>query len=103
MPISILKKHRMQTGKVYGGAVNKKRKRYCRDLETGYKHGSDLKPITRKDGTLVMLEPNQKSYCAGYVEGVADCTAAAKTAAGIDTRTSIKDAFTLNVSASKKN
>lgn len=82
-----LRKHKEQTGKVYGAAVNKKRKRYCKDLKTGVVHDRNGNPVFDKEtGEIVELTPRQKSYRAGYADGVSESTAAAKTAAGLDTR-----------------
>ena len=91
MPLNILKKHKQETGKVYGAAVNNKRKRYCKDLKTGYVHDRNGDPVIDKEtGTPVALTPKQKSYRAGVIDGISESTAAAKTAAGLDTRANHK-------------
>lgn len=91
MALNVLKKHKNQTGKVYGAAVNNKRKRYCKDLKTGVAHDRNGNPVfDNETGEIRELTPREKSYRAGYTDGVSESSAAAKTAAGLDTRANHK-------------
>lgn len=86
--VNYVGRHARHTGRVFGAAVNNKRKRYCQDLATGVVNGKSGKPIAdRETGEVIELTAKQKSFRAGYVQGVEESTAAAKTSAGIDTRT----------------
>lgn len=82
--INYLKKHKTTGGKVYGSAVNRKRKRYCSDLKQGVAHTSKGEIATDNNGEVAVLSANQKAYRSGYCDGVSESVAAAKTSAGLD-------------------
>lgn len=95
-----LKKHKNTSGKVYGAAVNAKRKRYCKDLKEGVAHSGKGEVICNaKTGGVAVLSEKQKSYRSGYVDGVSESVAAAKTAAGLKANEKIYPGIELNSEA----
>lgn len=71
-------------GKVYGGAVNNKRKRYAKDLKAKKAHNKDLNVIVDQNtGVPAELRDTELSFRAGYNKACEESAAAAKTSAGL--------------------
>ncbi len=93
--MSRLKNHIKKGNPVYGGAVNNKRKKYAKELHRKValdKHGN---PVYQQDpytGEMCYknLSNTQLSYRSGYVDGVSESTAAAKTKSKLPTNRAAK-------------